>query len=184
MKKVFKTRKGLILLGQILAVLSVVSVLLLSQIGAFAGPDKTKPVSSTEPHEVSPTMLTATKPPETTAPAEEVAPPVDDGSYGGNAGFSGNTPAYLACQAQHKATMEEAQSVSNQSNQLWNQVNALRNSTANLTDPAEIANLNSQADALQLEADRLGNLSSQLWQQLMQGHRGFSCGPDGPVYFD
>ncbi|MEY4533546.1 MAG: hypothetical protein RI926_1315 [Actinomycetota bacterium] len=178
MKKKFNTRKGIILLAQIVAALSVVSMIVLSQIGAFAGADKPKPVSSSEPQEVTPTILTATKTPEEVAPAEEAAPPVEEDPNGGNPSFKGNTPAYLAC----KATMEQAQSVGNQSNQLWNQVSELRNSASNSTDPAEIENFRSQADALQLEANRLAELSNQLWQQLLQGHGGFSCGPDGPVH--
>ena len=181
MKKVLNTRKGLILVAQIVAALSLVSVLLLSQIDAFAGPDKSSQVSSSEPQEAAPTMLTATKAPEVVAPAEEPAPPAEGESSGGNAGGSYMTQAYQECERWHRATFQAMVSASEQASQVWNQMNALRSSASSSPDPETANALNAQADALQPEADRLNNLSNQLQQELFQGHHSLSCGPDGPI---
>ena len=183
MKSIFITRKGLILLAQIVAALILVSVLLISQIGAFAGHGKSSSVSSSDP-QITPTMLTASKTAEAPAPIEASAPPAESESNVGNPGINGNTPAFIACQARHQSLASQAGTYSNQANQLWTQINTLRNAAANSTDPTEATNLNAQADALQPEAERLNNLGVQMWQELFQGHRGVSCGPDGPVYND
>lgn len=181
MKKAFTTRKGLILVAQIVGALTVVSVLLLSQIGAFAGPVKSIPVSSSEPQEAAPKMLTATKTPELAAPVVEPAPPVEGDSIGGNSGGSYMTQAYQECERWHRSTFQAMVSASEQASQLWNQMNSLRSSASSSPDPETANALNAQADALQPEADRLNNLSNQLQQELFQGHHSLSCGPDGPI---
>ena len=185
MKNKFNTRKGVILLAQVAAALTLVSVLVLSQIGAFAGSGKSSPINSSAP-QVTPTMLTASQAPQATAPAppEETVAPESGELFNGNTSGNGRTSAYLACESQLKGIADAMHAANNQSTQLWAQINSLRNSASASSDPTEAAALNAQADALQPEADRVSNLGTQLWQQLFQGHRGVSCGPDGPVYND
>lgn len=182
MKKVFSTRKGIILLAQVFIVLAILSILLLSQIGAFARTDNTSTVSSQAPQEVAPTMLVATKTPAETEPAEEEpAPPAEGDSFGGNAGGSYTTQAYQECETWQRDTFQAMVSASGQADQIWNQINALRISASTSQDPETANTLNAQADALQPEADRLYSLSNQLRQELFQDHHSLSCGPDGPI---
>ena len=185
MKKNFNMHKALILLVQIVAALTLVSLLLLSQIGAFAGPGLSSPVSSSEP-QVTPTLLPAPQTPqpaEATPPLEAVSP---ESGEAFNSYFSGNsrTPEYIACESQHRAIVDAMSAANNQANQLWTQITSLQNLASASADPNEAAAFNAQADALQPEAERLSTLGTQLWQQLFQGHSGVSCGPDGPVYND
>lgn len=140
--------------------------------------------SGTSVNSVAPTMLVATKAPVETGPAEEEpAPPAEGDAYLGNNG-GGMTPAYQECAAQYREQMDAAQALNVQGNQMLEQSNLLRSAASASTDQTEITSLLAQADALQLEADRFYRLNNQIWDQLLQGHRGVYCNSEGFAYSD
>lgn len=183
MKNIFNTRKGLILLAQVVAALILVSVLLLSQIGAFAGSKSSIPLNSSKPQDGTPTLLTATNTPETTTPKEESPPPAEGDTFNGNSG-GGMSAAYQECQAFQKSTWDQILVIGQQLTDINNQISSLRSSASASVNPEEANSLNSQSDSLQHESDRLSALSSELHFQLFQGHHSFYCGPDGAVRGD
>jgi hypothetical protein len=180
MKDIFSTRKGIFLFAQILAILLIVLVVFLFQIGAFAGPNQANPKTPSAPTGVTPTMLSVTKAQETGAPIE--APPESsDGPVTGNEKFA-NSPGMIACQTQVKAGMDEMFALNAQASQIMGQVNELRSTASATTDAVEAGNINAQAEALEVEVRRIEERSSQLHQQLFQGHSGFSCTENGISY--
>lgn len=181
MKHTLRTRKGIILLSQVVAVLVIVAVLLIVQIGAFAGPGKEEFKSNSEPTDVAPTLLVASKTPD--APAQVVEssqPPMGDVAQSGN----GVTPAQKACEDQMKSSADAANAVLRQAWQLWDQLIALQNAAAASLDPVEAANLYAQADALMAEHQRLNDLGIQMDRDRFGGHSGMGCNSNGVYYFD
>lgn len=181
MKRVFSTRKSIILLSQIVAALVILSGVVLFQIGAFAGAGNQVQKNILQPTDISPTMLVATKVPDAPAPAEENSqPPTDGGASDGSAGQS----AMQACVEQLKASADAASAVSRQAWQIWDQIIALQNAAAATTDATESANLYAQAEALRPEYERLNNLGIQMFEDRLAGHNGMGCGPNGLFYTD
>lgn len=174
------SRKALLLVSQIIAGLVAVSVILLFQLGAFAGHGNLKPKSTSEPTNVAPTLLEAPKPtPTEKVPVEEVVDPLDPGI----SGFNGETPAQRACQEQMRTSAEAANAVLRQAWQLWDQALALENTASTTADAAEAANLFAQAEVLKAEHIRLNDLGIQMQAERFGGHSGMGCGPNGIYYF-
>lgn len=188
MKRTFGSRKTIILVSQIVAGLVVLSILLLTQLGAFAWLGDSGSANSPKPSQAEPAMLTATNTPQAsaTAPAPEPAPAEEPSQQVGGNSSQGNgvTPAQKECDAMLKSTFTAAGDLIRQASELWQQINALQSSAAATSDQAESANLQAQANALIPEAQRLNDLSTQMQQERYAGHRGVGCNANGIYYFD